>query len=544
MALTDWKTKNKEFLELVLPLDLVVRKLLVPILFLIGLVAFLYEIPFPLPAVTIILLIYILVSGTVFWIIRRGFLPGEIAYFILLVIDCFLVTAAIYYSGGIESFMPTVYAIIGILAGLTLPLWAIVGVITVSASLYAAELFLESAQMIPHITIFQEFFRQEQYHVSNYYRIIPLANIIVVIALVFVAHTMADILRKRKERLAALNFDLDKSSKLLVRRDLEANDINRQLDEKIHELEELKTGLEAKVKERTGELEEAKAGLEIKVTERTTELEKERASLEEKVKDRTGDLEKSRKAILHMMKDLKEDIVKLRVVDRMKTEFLSMISHELRTPLTPLKGYLSILFSEKMGQLNDSQKNAIKILIKQIDHLHNMIDSVLDLSRLETGKPIPISKSPLSLKTVIEETAEAMKIEAKEQSMNISLDLQENLPTVLGDETKLRRVLSNLIGNSIKFTPAGGQVTIRASYAEQNARVEVIDNGIGIARENLEKIFERFYQVDSSSTRAAGGMGMGLPIARELIELHGGKLWAESEGIGKGSRFIFTLPVV
>jgi histidine kinase len=105
-------------------------------------------------------------------------------------------------------------------------------------------------------------------------------------------------------------------------------------------------------------------------------------------------------------------------------------------------------------------------------------------------------------------------------------------------------VLSNLIGNSIKFTPAGGHVTIRASYAEQNARVEVIDNGIGIASDNLDKIFEKFYQVDSSATRAAGGMGMGLPIARELIELHGGKLWAESEGTGKGSRFIFTLPVV
>jgi signal transduction histidine kinase len=292
------------------------------------------------------------------------------------------------------------------------------------------------------------------------------------------------------------------------------------------------------------DLDRTKQELENKVRERTAELEETKRDLTAKVKERTADLEESRRAILHMMKDLKDDIAKLQVVDKMKTEFLSMVSHELRTPLTPIKGYLALLLSGKMGEVTEQQRRALTVLDRQSEHLHALIDSVLDLSRIELGKAIPLSKESLSMRTVIEETVDAMKIQANERDVQLAAEIADNLPATSGDVIKLKRVLANLVGNAIKFTAEKGVVTIKAFPADSLIRVEVIDNGIGLLRENLERVFEKFYQVDSSITRAAGGMGMGLSIAKELIELHGGKIWLESDGLGKGTRAIFLLPVV
>lgn len=258
-------------------------------------------------------------------------------------------------------------------------------------------------------------------------------------------------------------------------------------------------------------------------------------SLKESEAART-ELEQSRKI-------LKEDMAKLKVVDRMKTEFLSMVSHELRTPMTPIKGYLTLISSGKFGALSPEQKSALNIIADQSEHLHSVIGSILDLSRIELGKPVPVNKILVSIKTLIEETVEAMRIKAREQGLALAVE-GAKAPKIMADPIMLKRVLANLIDNALKFTPRGGEIKIRAFADDSSIRVEVADNGIGIPREHLEKIFEKFYQVDASSTRAAGGMGMGLPIARELVELHGGKLWAESEGLGKGSKFIFTLPVV
>jgi hypothetical protein len=252
---TDQEEKNKEFLELVLPLDLVVRKALVPVLFLIGLVSFFYRIPYHMVPLTIILLTFILASEAGFWIMRRGLLPGESAYFMLLVFDCFLVAGAVYYTGGIESLVPTIYAVIGLLAGLTLPLWAILSLTVISVVLYISELWLEAARIIPHISIFPELIRQEQFFSSNYYRVVPLTNVAVAIALIFIAYNVAVFLRKRKDRLAAANSDLDKNLKLLTHRDQELIGLNQKLDGKVQELEQLKAGLEKNVLARTGELE-------------------------------------------------------------------------------------------------------------------------------------------------------------------------------------------------------------------------------------------------------------------------------------------------
>ncbi|MFH1347572.1 MAG: HAMP domain-containing sensor histidine kinase [Candidatus Margulisiibacteriota bacterium] len=291
-------------------------------------------------------------------------------------------------------------------------------------------------------------------------------------------------------------------------------------------------------------LSRAAGRLEERVAERTSELAEAKRTLEIKVVERTKDLEESRKAILHMMKDLKEDMVKLQAVDRLKTEFLSMVSHELRTPITPLKGYLKMLLAGKMGKLAPAQQHAIDVLNHQSEHLEDLIESLLDISRLELGKPLPTHMEPLSMKKVINGVAESTGVAVKDRGHKLRMDIVEPLPTIAGDEVKLKRVITNLIGNAIKFSPKGSCLSIHARADGPNLRVEVVDNGIGIKREYLEKIFEKFFQVDSSYTRSAGGIGMGLAIAKELIEVHGGKIWAESKGPGKGTKFIFTLPLL
>lgn len=283
--------------------------------------------------------------------------------------------------------------------------------------------------------------------------------------------------------------------------------------------------------------------LELRVRERTAELEEARENLEKKVAERTSDLEAARKATLHLLKDLKEDMQKLQVVDRLKTEFLSMVSHELRTPLTPIKGYLSLLLNAKMGELSPTQISALEVIERQSVHLQDLIESMLDLSRLELGKPIPVKMQMLSLEKIINEVVEALAILAQDREIDLKLETAPNLPGLMADEIKLKRIITNLLGNAIKFTPKGGEIKIRVFSGGSNLKLEISDSGIGISAEQLEKIFDKFYQIDSSYTRATGGIGMGLTIARELVGLHHGKIWAESPGPGKGTKFVVVLPL-
>jgi len=262
------------------------------------------------------------------------------------------------------------------------------------------------------------------------------------------------------------------------------------------------------------------------------------------------DSEDSRQAMQNITEDLiaakkalEEDMIKLKAIDRMKTEFLSMVSHELCSPMTPIKGYLALLLKGDLGKLTPESEKAINILAKQSDHLHTLIDSLLDLSRLELGKPIPAIKEPINMQTIVQDVAAAMELQAEAKKQGLKVKIGKNLPTILGDSTKIKRVLINLIGNAMKFTPQEGKIEIQAFQNDSKIQIEVFDTGIGLSAENLEKIFEKFFQVDSSVTRTAGGMGLGLALAWELVELHGGQLWVESEGLGKGSKFIFTLPI-
>ncbi len=229
--------------------------------------------------------------------------------------------------------------------------------------------------------------------------------------------------------------------------------------------------------------------------------------------------------------------------EMLKTEFMSVISHELRTPLTPIQGYTDVLLSGNMGALNQEQKEALLTIKKQSKMLLALIDSVLDITRVEYGKPIEIKKQPVMLNEIIEDVLDGLKFQFQEKEIKPQADLSPEIQTILADESKISRVISNVLGNAIKFTPKKGRIGISTAKVGPDVRVEIWDSGLGVEAEHLEKIFEKFYQVDSSYTRSVGGIGMGLAIVKEIVEAHGGRVWAESKGLGTGTRIIFTLPL-
>jgi two-component system phosphate regulon sensor histidine kinase PhoR len=238
-----------------------------------------------------------------------------------------------------------------------------------------------------------------------------------------------------------------------------------------------------------------------------------------------------------------KDITELKKVDELKSEFLSVVSHELRTPLTPIKGYLSLLLGGQLGEMDPKQKEALKIILNQSNHLHNLIDTVIDISRIEAGKRLELEKEPIFLEEVVKEIVGASTSAFSAKNIRIEARYPESSLVVIGDKKKLLRVLDNLLGNALKFTPSGGMVQIAVKKGDNRMEVTVADTGIGIEAKYLSKIFERFYQIDSSYTRSVGGIGMGLAIAKEVVEAHGGKIWTESEGPGRGTKIVFTLPI-
>jgi hypothetical protein len=222
---------------------------------------------------------------------------------------------------------------------------------------------------------------------------------------------------------------------------------------------------------------------------------------------------------------------------------MSVISHELRTPVTPIQGYTDLLLSEKSGPLNDQQKEALHIIRSNSKRLLDLIDGVLDISRVERGKPVEVKKEPIMFNQIIKDLVEGLKFQFDEREVKLELELSPEIDALLADEAKITRVVANFIGNALKFTPKKGRVKLSTRKTGDSLECSITDTGIGIEKENLTKIFEKFYQVDSSYTRATGGIGMGLTIIKEIVEAHGGKVWAESEGLGKGARFVFTLPL-
>lgn len=234
------------------------------------------------------------------------------------------------------------------------------------------------------------------------------------------------------------------------------------------------------------------------------------------------------------------DITAEKEVDRMKTEFISTVSHELRTPLTTMKEFTSIISDEIPGKLTMDQREYIDIIKGNIDRLARLINSLLDISKIEARR-VELRKTLIDLANLAKATVFTLKPEADKKHIEFKALFHASLSSTYVDPDRITQVFTNLIGNAIKFTPENGKITVEIIDKQKELECSVADTGVGIAPENLDRLFGRFQQIGRVAGPGAKGTGLGLAISKELIEMHNGRIWAESK-LGKGSKFIFTLP--
>jgi len=228
-------------------------------------------------------------------------------------------------------------------------------------------------------------------------------------------------------------------------------------------------------------------------------------------------------------------------LERLKSDFVAVVSHELRTPLAVVLGNLELLGDERFWQLNTQQSQFLKSATTNSHRLLHLINDILDFSKLENAC-LPMTRSLNELSDVIRQTAENLDRLFEERELNLKLDLAPDLPLAEIDEQRIAQVMTNLISNAIKFSPPGAPVEVTVRHADGQAVVRVRDHGEGIRREDMPRLFKKFSQLDSRSTRKVGGTGLGLAICKGIVEAHGGRIWAESEP-GEGSTFAFTVPL-
>lgn len=237
------------------------------------------------------------------------------------------------------------------------------------------------------------------------------------------------------------------------------------------------------------------------------------------------------------------DVTTAKKVYRMKDDFVSTVSHELRTPLTSIKGYVDLILEGDAGDINDTQKEFLDIVKSNSDRLVNLINDLLDISRIESGR-IHFKVKPTQIKDIMQNVIDTFKNLMNQKDMKLEVDLGDSLPLVAADSERVGQVAMNIVSNAVKYTPAGGKVTIKIK--ENKGKGEVIvsvsDTGIGISKEDQISLFTKFYRVDSTLTQEVGGSGLGLSICKTIIELHGGNIWVESN-VGEGSTFSFSVPI-
>ncbi len=236
---------------------------------------------------------------------------------------------------------------------------------------------------------------------------------------------------------------------------------------------------------------------------------------------------------------LLRDITREKELDQIKSQLLSTVSHELRTPLASIKGFATTLLRQDVEWDENSRREFLSIIDEESDRLTELISNLLDMSRIEAGG-LRVEPEPVDLGPIIQETAAGFQVMTHDHRFVVHQP--PFLPQVFADSRRARQVLRNLVENAVKYSPAGGEIAISAQLRDDSIQVSVADEGIGIEHEDLDHIFDRFYQVDSASTRKVGGSGLGLAICRAIVEAHGGRIWVESQ-LGMGSTFHFTLPL-
>ncbi len=239
-----------------------------------------------------------------------------------------------------------------------------------------------------------------------------------------------------------------------------------------------------------------------------------------------------------------QTVERLRELDHLKSSFLANMSHELRTPLNSISGFTQVMLEGLDGPLSTEMEEDLGLIDKNANHLLSLINEVLDMAKIEAGQ-LSVTMGPANLHQVLEDVIKTIRPLARQNDLTISLE--NNIPEdliIMADDMRIKQVMINIIGNAMKFTLEGG-IFIYGEVDNALIRIKVVDTGIGIPPDLLETIFEAFSQVDTSTTRKTGGTGLGLPISKRFIEMHNGRLWAESSGrSGEGSTFILELPIV
>ena len=242
-----------------------------------------------------------------------------------------------------------------------------------------------------------------------------------------------------------------------------------------------------------------------------------------------------------LFREIEDKSKQIEAANRHKSEFLANMSHELRTPLNAIIGFSEVLGERMFGELNEKQAEYTEDILSSGRHLLSLINEILDLSKVEAGR-MELELATFDLPLAIDNARTFVRERATKHGINLDVTVDERLGDFVGDERKFKQILLNLLSNAVKFTPEGGRIGIKARQADGSVEIAVSDTGIGIAPEDQARIFEEFRQVGGDYAHKVEGTGLGLTLAKKFVELHGGKIWVESE-VGKGSTFTFTLPI-
>jgi signal transduction histidine kinase len=251
-----------------------------------------------------------------------------------------------------------------------------------------------------------------------------------------------------------------------------------------------------------------------------------RQALESTVQDRT--------------KQLASALEEVQQISQTKSEFISAVSHELRTPLTSIKGYAALLMTGKIGSIPPEVKDRLEKINKHSDNLVKLINELLDISRIESGRT-EMNFSEIKATKMIDNVRDLLTPQLKDKGVELITDVPDAVPPILVDSSHFERVFINLIGNAIKFTPKDGTITVKAEKDKDDILFSVTDTGIGIKEDDLQKLFEEFYRVENEINQNVKGTGLGLALAKKIVEVHGGTMWVTSK-VGEGTTFFFTVP--